>query len=53
MSKKHKADGSGLVYSTDPNLQIRVEGNNTETLHRRRNKNCVYGWKQNTVRERQ
>ena len=31
MSKKHNADGSGLVYSTDPNLQIRVEGGYTET----------------------
>ena len=32
MSKKHKADSSGLVYSTDPNFQIRKEENNTETL---------------------
>jgi len=32
MSKKYKADASGLVYSTDPNFQIRGEENNTETL---------------------
>jgi translation initiation factor 1 len=32
MSKKHKADASGLVYSTDPNFQIRGEENNAETL---------------------
>jgi translation initiation factor 1 len=32
MSKKHKADPSGLVYSTDPNFQIREVENNAETL---------------------
>jgi translation initiation factor 1 len=32
MSKKHKADSSGLVYSTDPNFQIREEESHAETL---------------------